>query len=422
MKKTICRTLCLILIVIMVVPMFSSCKKDGAMDGIYRLGDYRITEAEYIYLTGMFKKRVMVSIDPSLTDEDLSSELDNGSTIADYIEATYRAGFDQTVLALLYSQSMFDKLGLQLSSEDEAKIKQAAYYVATSCAYDYTGVASVDQFNALASNYGFDYNTLISVYTKQYKESMVRNHILGESYEKITEYQKRDYYEDNYLRYQTIIINTVYKEYVDSNGEVSMLPLSEDEKKEKERLVEELKELLIKKNMDYNYILLKDKLDWSYEELWEYYDEDNRENGHYPYGCYDTSKPSLAQLQSNNVLSAAFGLKEGEVQSVIAKRFFEVGGSFENANGETTTINPGDYFEYGTVFVKRLPLDALAYTRDENKDFFGSFELNVADYVYYQALMEHENSLSYSTEVSEKKGDYTFANIRANELDFYYIN
>lgn len=418
MKKTICRTLCLILLIILVVPALSSCKKEK---NIYQLGDYGITKKEYIYLTGMFKKRVMMSIDTSLTDEDLSYEMENGVTIADYIEASYRDGFEQSVLSLLYAQSLFDKLGLSLSDEDEAKIKSAATYVATACAYEYYGDYSIDSFNKIAAEYGFDYDTLLSVYRKQYKENLVKIHIVGENNEKITEVQRRDYYEESYLRYQTLIVNTMYKLHEDSNGEITMLPLDDEEKAEKERLVTELKELLINKNMEYDYILLKDKLDWTYEELWELYDDDNRESGHYPYGCYQTSTPTLAQLQSNNVLSAAYLSKEGEIKTVTANRYFEEGGSFETEDGETT-INPGDYFEFGTIFVKRLPLDEKAYDKPENADFFAdTFDSSVASYVYYQALMEHEKSLPYSAEISDKKNDYTFENVKANELDFYFI-
>ncbi len=414
MKKTFCRTLCLILLIILVIPIASSCKKKNTF---YELGEYTITKKEYIYLSGMFKKQVMVSLDPTLTDENLAFEMENGVTINDYIEATYREGFEQSVLSLLYAQSMFDTLGLSLTDSEKSSIKATATAVAA-----YYGNYDLDNFDKIASEYGFDYDTLCSVYEKQYKENKVRQHILGVNNEKITELQKKNYYEENYLRYQTLIVNTMYKLHTDSYGEVTMLPLTEDEKAEKERLVVELKELHINKNMDYDYILLKDQLNLSYEELWELYDDDNRENGHYKYGCYQTSKPSLAQLQANNVLSAAYLSREGEIKTVTANRYFEGGGSFETDDGETT-INPGDYFEYGTIFVKRLPLDEKAYEKEENKDFFeSSFMAGVSNFVYYEELMKHEDSLAYGVMVNDKKNDYLFKDVKANELDYYYLH
>ena len=411
MKKTICRTLCLILLIVLVIPFVSSCKKNKIF---YELGDYSITKKEYIYLSGMFKKKVMVSLDPDLTDADLSYEMENGVTINDYIEATYREGFEQSVLSLLYAQSMFDTLGLSLTDTEKSNIRATASAIAA-----YYGNYDMDAFNKIAEEYGFDYDTLLSVYEKQYKENKVRQYLLGENNEKITEKQKNDYYEENYLRYQTIVINTMYKIHTDSFGESTVLPLNEDEKAEKELLVTELKELLINKNMDYDYILLKDKLSWTYEELWEEYDDDSRTDGHYKNGCYQTSKPTLSQLQSNNVLSAAYVSREGEIKNVVAHRYFGGDTPLKTEDGET--IHPGDYFEYGTVFVKRLPLDDKAYENEENKLFFSSFMPGLSNYVYYQALMEHEKSLPYSTMVSEKVSDYLFKDVKANELDYYYI-
>ena len=74
MKKTICRTLCLFFLVILLIPMLSACKDGRTM---YELGDYKITEKEYNYLMGMFKKKVLVTFDSSLTDrsEEHTSEL-----------------------------------------------------------------------------------------------------------------------------------------------------------------------------------------------------------------------------------------------------------------------------------------------------------------------------------------------------------
>ena len=192
--------------------------------------------------------------------------------------------------------------------------------------------------------------------------------------------------------------------------------LDEDEKKEKEQLVAELKELLINKNTDYDYILLKDDINLSYEELWEKYSDDK----FYPAGLYETSQPSAEQLANSNVLSAAYQSKVGEIKTVTAKRYFEGDSSLEN---EEITVKPGDYFEYGTIFVKRLELDEAPYEKKVNKDFFDkdTFEAAVYNYVYFKAISAFQETLPYQATISRLIEGKGFATIKANELDYYYF-
>ncbi len=408
MKKTICRTLCLIFLVILLIPAISSCGKDKA---VYSLGDYKITEKEYNYLLGMFKKKMLASMDASLTDDDLNQDIGSGHTLGDYLEARYRDGFEQSVLALLISQSLFDKLGLSLTSEEINTINATATAVVA-----YYGDYSEKEFNKIAKEYGFDDEAMRSVYEMQYKENKVRDYYLGVNNEKVTNQNREDYYKKNYLRYQTLIVNTLYKLHTDSYGDVSFVLLDEDEKLEKERLVTELKELLLNKNMDFDYILLKDELNLTYEELWEKYSDDK----FYPGGLYETSQPTAEQLSSSNVLSAAYQSKVGEIKTVTAKRYFEGDSSLEN---NEITIRPGDYFEYGTIFVKRLDLDEAPYEDKANKDFFDpdTFESAVCNYVYFSALTQYQNSLPYEATVSSLIADKSFTSIKANELDYYFF-
>ena len=407
MKKAICRTLCVLFLIILIIPSLSACRGERAM---YELGDYKITEKEYNYLMGMFKKKVLVTFDSSLTDDSLSLELASGVTLGDYLEARYREGFEQSLMSLLYAQSLFDELGLELTDEEISYINATATAVVA-----YYGNYSVKQFNKLAKQYGFDDEAMRNVYEMQYKENKVREHILGKNDSKIQESDRDSYYRYAYLRYQTLIINTVYKLHTDSSGEVKFVLLDEYEKEERERLVLELRELLVNKNMDFDYILLKEDKNLSYMELWEKYSDDK----FYPSGLYETSNPDAEQLNNSNVLSAAYQSKAGEVKVVTAKRYFEGDSSLEN---EDVTIKPGDYFEYGSIFVMRLDLDDGAYNRRESEIFFGeSFEAGVSNYTFYQALSKHQESLPYEVDISTKVLNYTFASVKANELDYYYF-
>ena len=378
---------------------------------MYELGDYKITEKEYNYLMGMFKKKVLVTFDSSLTDESLELELSSGVTLGDYLEARYREGFEQSLMSLLYAQSLFDELGLKLTDEEINHINATATAVVA-----YYGNYSVKQFNKLAKQYGFDDEAMRNVYEMQYKENKVREHILGKNDSKIQESDRDSYYRYAYLRYQTLIINTVYKLHTDSSGEVKFVLLDEYEKEEKERLVLELRELLVNKNMDFDYILLKEDKNLSYMELWEKYSDDK----FYPSGLYETANPDAEQLSNSNVLSAAYQSKPGEVKVVTAKRYFEGDSSLED---EDVTIKPGDYFEYGSIFVMRLDLDDGAYNRRESEIFFGeAFDAGVANYTFFEALSKHQESLPYEVVISSKILDYTFASVKANELDYYYLS
>ena len=121
-----------------------------------------------------------------------------------------------------------------------------------------------------------------------------------------------------------------------------------------------------------------------------------------------------------SVVSAAYNSKIGETKVVTAKRYFEGDSSLDTGD---TTIKPGDYFEYGSIFVKRLELDTGAYNRKENKDFFkgSEFEAAVCNYVFFKAVAAHQESLPYEATISSKITEYTFASVKANELDYYVL-
>ena len=408
MKKAICRTLCLVFTIFLLLPIISACGKDKAM---YELGEYKITEKEYCYLMGMFKKKVLVSYGSTLNDDSLSQEISAGVTLGDYLEGRYRDGFEQSILSLLYAQSLFDELGLSLTADEINTINATATAVVA-----YYGNYSEREFNNLAKQYGFDDKAMRSVYEMQYKENKLRDYILGSSHQNVTDSDREEYYRENYLRYQTLIVNTLYKLHTDSTGEVSFQLLDEFEKAEREQLVTELRELLVNKNLDYDYIILKDDKNLSFNELWEKYSDDK----FYPNGLYETSNPSAEQLANSNVLSAAYNSKVGETKVVTAKRYFEGDSSLD---GGDVSIKPGDYFEYGSVFVRRLELDAAPYERSENKDFFkgSEFDLAVYNYVFFKALSAHQDSLPYEATISTKITEYTFSSVRANELDYYVL-
>ena len=391
----------------LIIPTFSSCGSQNA----YELGPYSITEKEYCYLLGMFKKQLLVSL--GYTEEQIGYEVSEGVTLGEYLERTYKAEFEQSVFTLLFSQALFDEYGLSLTEEQENNLNASASGIIY-----YYGNLSESRFNEISAPYGFDADTLRSIYFKQAKESAVIRHLYGDNYSNLSDALKESFYKESYLHFQVLIVNTLYKKYVDSEGNTTYLNLSESEREYALLLEKELKELLVNENKDYNYIILKDKLHLSYEELWELYSDDTV----YPQGYY-MRIPSASQMQSSSTLSAAFLLKEGDCGSVTAKRYFTGSGSIKTEDGKEE-IKEGDFFEYGTAIVKKLSLDDGAYAREENKDFFpeSTFLQNATQASYFKHLQEYESTTFYTLMYNKDlQGKHTLESVLANEIDYEYL-
>lgn len=405
--KTLSKVLILVLCLTALCPILSSCGEKN----VFELGPYSITKEEYSYLLGMYKKKILTSM--GYTEEHIDYEISEGVTLGEYLESMYRAEFDQTVYTLLYSQALFDEYNLSFSHEQESTIRATADAIIY-----YFGNMNEASFNALAEPYGFNADTIRSIYYKQAKESEVIRHLYGQNYSNLSENDKEAFYKGNYMHFQVLIVNTLYKKYTDSNGVVSYVNLTEDEREYYLRLEKELKELLVNENKDYSYLILKDDINLSYDELWAKYSDDTV----YPQGYY-MRIPSASQMQSSNTLSAAFLLSVGDCASVTAKKYFDGDGVIYTKDG-AEEIHKGDYFEYGTAIVKKLDLDSGAYAREENKDFFPkeTFLQTATQSTYFNHLKAYEQStfytLLYSASLQES---YSFENTLANEIDYEYL-
>ncbi len=400
LKNVILRALCVLIVAIMLVSMLASC---GTSDDVYVLGEHSIKADEYQYLLGMYKKKIMASM--GTTEAQIGLEIDNGITLGEYLEMMHRESFDASVVSLLYSLALFDEYGLTLTEDEKSDARTTAAAVIASY-----GNFSEMKFNELAEDFGFSADTLYSVYEKQAKERKLAKHLYGENWEKLTEKQKDRYFENSYMHFQVIIVNTLYKEL---DGEY--VNLTKNERENQLRIATELEELLVKKNMDFNYIFIDKNA--SYEELFEKYSDDTL----YPGGYY-MQHPTLAQMEASNTLAAATVLKDGECQVVTAKRYFDGDGEITTSDGKTE-VKKGDYIEYGSAIVKRLPLEDDAYKMEENKDFFpeSTFNSGAASFDFSTLLSEYQENAMFEILVSDKSKEYTFTNVLANEFDYYYF-
>lgn len=408
MKKRILSILLASLLLLSLVPVLVSCNSN---DNVYELGAYSIKRDEYEYLMGMQKKLTLENL--GATEDQLSSEVMDDVSLGDYMDVLYREEFDQSVLTLLFSQVLFDELGLTLSQE---RIDYANSIV--QMLIDRLGGGMEKAFNKWLSNNGYNFSadTLRRVYIMQYKEAMVLNHLYGENRDKLDALDKEDYCQNTYMHFQVIIINTLYKKHTDSNGKTTYINLSEDERKYYKQLEKELTALLVDEDEGYNYIILKDDKNLSYDELYKKYSDDQ----FFPQGYY-MKKPTSYQFASSDTLATALMLSEGECGVIDAKRYFDGDGTIKTENGEEE-IKAGDYFTYGSAFIKKLPMESNAYEKEENKEFFPSetFLSSVAQYTYYKRLSAYETENNTTVNVNtDSKNGFTYFNVKANELDYY---
>lgn len=395
------------------MPLLTSCGEDNA----YELGPYSISEEEYAYLLCTYKRTVLeeLGLDEAYLSYPVSEK--DATTYGQYIERMYREEFEQSVYTLLFSLALFDEYGLELTKDEKDTIKSSA----NSVIY-YYGNGSVSKFNSLAKEYGFSDESLRSIYEKQAKQTMLISHIFGDKYSKVTDINKDDYYDNNYIHFQIIVVNTLYRK--DSDG--SFANLSSEEMAAMKTLEDEMIELLVRENLSYNYKVLPvllGKTDMStvtYEELWA--NTKINDDTTYPGGYYMV-KPNAAQMSSVTTLTQAMLTQEGDVSSIAAKRYFDGNGTITTEKGDTE-IKEGDYFEYGTAFIKRLPLDNEGWKNEANKDFFGEgFIRGAAQLSLFTTLQKYESSSPYTLIVNNSiKEDYSFIKTPANYLDYEYLH
>ena len=393
---------------------------------VYELGSYTITESEYAYLLSSYKRTVLDGL--GLDEEYLTYPVESGSntTYGEYIEKMYRQEFEQSVYSLLYSQLLFDEYGLSFTSAQEEAIKDAADTVIW-----YYADGSTAKFDQLAKDCGFDHDALYSIYEKRQKEQLVINHLLGKDYSKITDTQKNNHYKDNFIHFQIIVVNSLYQR----NADGTFSNLSESERKTKLDLEKELNALLCQESTTVDYPILsailkkpiiienekgEKVINVTYEELWA--NPSINDDLTYPGGYY-MEKPNMYQLTVKNTLSTAWYTKEGDVSASVAKRYFEGNGTIILGDSQQA-VKEGDYFEYGSTYIKRLPLEDEAWQDEANKDFFSTdFITGAAQSAVFKTYQNFEATSGYTLIVNnELVAEYTFMSVSANRIDYDYVN
>ena len=122
-------------------------------------------------------------------------------------------------------------------------------------------------------------------------------------------------------------------------------------------------------------------------------------------------------------LDTAWYTKEGDVSASVAKRYFEGNGTITLGDSQET-VKEGDYFEYGSTYIKRLPIEDKAWQKEENKDFFSTdFITGAAQSAVFKVYRDFEATSGYTLLANNEVIEgYTFMSVAANYIDYDYVN
>ena len=405
MKKTLIKALCVAFCVLICLSCFVSCKARP----IYELGPYEITESDYKYLAGMYNRQVLESQGLYGYSYD-TTDPTSGLTIGQALDQNHTSSFTANVLSLLYSQLMFDKYNLELDDEINSTIEANIKTIVK-----YYGNGSEQEFDLLAKQYGFTTESLRKVYIMRMKQAYLMDHLYGKEGEKIDIETLDKFYKDDYMFFQTIVINATYRlveKEVDGNKTTVIEPLSVEERQKRLNIIDDLSNLLVEPKEGYTYKVIDPTL--SYEELYQLYSDDTA----YPQGCYSKFPTALT---SQNAITAAALLREGDIGKIVARRPVPQDTSIK-VGEETIKPDSKGYLSYGYVFVKRMPLGDQPYRNDAYKTFFSSFVADVRNELFGEAVQNYIlNECNFDLEEGNTIDEIPLSSVIANNLDYNFF-
>lgn len=319
------RTASFIIAAIMLLVCFSGCAiltGDTAM----AYGDYEITEVMYKYWMSKYKTIFLQEQNNAVdTVSFWTTEVETGYTNEDFLRSYVNDYAKQVVV----SMHLFDEYGLSFSEAQKNDIEKRLSDLTE--AYGGKNV-----LNEVLGEMGLNIETLEHIYYEEAKLDTVNEYFFGSNgIFPISDNDREAYYKDNFYCAQWIYIYTDYKlktdeegrYFTDANGIYQYEKLTDVEKQEKQKIVEELEKELAEGK---DFIELRTKYS---EEGLEYYVL-------YPDGIFFSAN-HIGQYDVD-MISTVQGLKDGEY----------------------TKFNNG----YATVFVKRIPLKNYAMlTENERK-------------------------------------------------------
>lgn len=405
MKKALIRTLCVAFCVLFCLTFLASCKAKP----IYELGPYSLSEEDYKYLAGMYNRQILESNGLFGYSYDALDET-TGLTIGQALDTNYSSAFAANVLSLLYSQMLFDKYNLELGDEMTSTIESNIKTIVS-----YYGNGSEQEFDILAKKFGYTTDSLRKVYTMRMKQTLLIEHLYGKDGEKIDSETYEKIYKDDYMFFQTIVINATYRlveKEVDGKKTTVPVALSKEERKQRLDIIDDLSNLLVNPKDGYVYKVIDPTL--SYEELYKLYSDDTA----YPQGCY-SKYPTVITAQ--NAITAAALLREGDTGKIVAKRPFPQDAVFDYGD-EQITVEKGKTLNYGYAFVKRMPLGDAPYRQETYKTFFTSFVADVKNELFAEVVQNYMlYECNFELEEAKNIDEYPLSSVLANNLDYNFF-
>ncbi len=323
--------------------------------------NHEITGPMYQYWLNYFKAYFLSIYGLNDSVEDLSitmGEQFNNQTIGDFfteqivdIAKTYLAGwylFDE-----VYKLTLPDSLIEQVDSRIEDGISNAG---------------DRRSFNKKLGEMDLNIDRLREIYIIEEKVSYLYAYLYGdqtmglEGVEKITDADLQEYFVNNYIAVEHILINTTIQ-YVldedgkytyDENGECKYTELSEEETKQKEALADE--------------IMKRIENGEDFKELQKQYNDD-LDAGSYPDGYLLEENGSYP----TNFKKAAFDMEPGEVRMVEES--------------------------YGRHIIRKLELNPEAYKKEEyTNTTLKNFSEYVTSYIYTKKIQNILDSIQVDTD------------------------
>ncbi len=364
MKK---RIVALVLAAVTLITL-ASCGKRGTIAMEYE--DVYITEEMYGYWLAHYKAIFMENY-TGVTDTDTfwDSVISENMTAEEYFTAVAEENIKKTVATAW----LFDYMGLSFTNTMKKEVKSGIEDL-SEMLFD----GNDAEFDAYLSTFGVDRDDLYEIYVMDAKVEYVYNYLYGSSgVMNIPDSDKLVYTKDNYSHIVHIYVNNNFR-YVTVESELGTLT---HDPETGEAYTEELTEAeKAEKNATIAAIdaALADGDDFI--DVWEEYSEDKL----YKDGYY---------------------LKEGS--TFIAE---VVDAAFEMEIGEVVRLET----KYGVHYIKRFGIEGTPWSNEANKDFFGSFDGDIADYVFNVMLTETASKVNVNTDITKK---FALRDIEPN----YYI-
>lgn len=330
--------------------LLPSCKTDLG-EPVMTLGDTVITENMLEFWLSRYKAYI---VNYHLNGKDNKSFWDQKVSGSD---KTWNETFTEFIIdnaknycAALY---LFDELGLSVSDNVKKQIDDEIENLLINQAD-----GNKNTFNEILSQYGVNMDILRELYLLEEKVEFVQTYLYGPNgVEPISTETKEQYYKDNYVRFKHVFLYLNNRPAFDADGNYKYN--SDGTVAYREMSTEENDKVREKAN---NLLADIKAGNFTFEEVLEYHGEDIA-NDEYINGYYLSESSTYIE----EVVKALDEMEVGEIRLVESK--------------------------YGIHIIRRYELDAGAYSKAANKDFFSDFESSLIAKIFNARLEKYKNQI-----------------------------